>query len=304
MATRKPDPELSAADHEIDVDEASPVKPKARHQPGEGVEVNLDDEDDDVDEVTKPEAPASRQEKRRQRKAIIDENERLRQERDEALRTAQQTVGYVQGLTQQLQRPQTPQEDPLVAEEKALQAEMDRLVNESNLLERARGTPEQFADLKRRAWDFDQRKSAHLLKKAGAGQQQGPDANTQARLLLTARYPDLMQDERVFAWAQMEYNKALLEGSPNDWNTRDMVADRARERFGLTPQRRRGGDEDRAMRQKLTGTPKGGTGGPEAKGGVVRLTPKQVEEADEAYPHLPEGKRYARYAKVLQGNKA
>jgi hypothetical protein len=102
----------------------------------------------------------------------------------------------------------------------------------------------------------------------------------------------------------MEYNKALLEGSPNDWNTRDMVADRARERFGLTPQRRRGGDEDRAMRQKLTGTPKGGTGAAEPKGGVVKLSPKQVEEADAAYPHLPEAKRYARFAKVLQGKKA
>lgn len=303
MAARKAEPELSAAEREIDVDEDSPVitKPKARVQPGEGVEVDLDD---DVDEDTQPEAPVSRQEKRRQRKAIIDENERLRIRAEEAERTAQQTVGYLQGLTQQLQRPQGPQEDPLAAEEKALQAEMDRLVNESNLLERAKGTPEQFADLKKRAWDFDQRKSAFLLKKAGGGQPQGPDQNTQARLLLTARYPDLMQDERVFAWAQMEYNKALLEGKPNDWGTRDYVADLARERFGLKPQRRRGGEDDAPMRHKLQGTPKGGTGAAESKGGTIRLSPKQVEEADEAYPHLPENKRYARYAKVLQGKKA
>lgn len=293
MAARKAavEPELSAAEKEFDVDDKSP------RPAGGGVDIDLSDDDDDPDIKTDPQTPESRQEKRRQRKAILDENERLRQEAAEARAAAQHAAGFAQGLSQRVQAPSQAQEDPLAAEEKSLQAEMDRLVNESNMLERAKGTPEQFADLKKRAWEFDQRKSAFLLKKAGGGQQQA-DPNTNARLMLMARYPDLMSNDQAFYWAQHRYNQALLEGSPNDWTTRDYVADLAREKFGMKPQRRRS-NEDNAMRQKLTGTPKGGTGARETQANTIRLDDNQVEQAKAAYPHLPEKQALVRFAKVL-----
>ncbi len=301
MAARKreADPELSAAEKEFDVEDKS-VKPDKSG----GVDIDLDDAEDA--DRTPAETPESRQDRRKQRKAILDENERLRNEAAEARAAAQHAAGFAQGLSQRVQAPSQAQENPLDTEEKSLQAEMDRLVNESNMLERAKGTPEQFADLKKRAWEFDQRKSAFLLKKAGGGQQQGVPKAVIDRMQLEARYPDVMADERVFQWANLEYNKRLLKGMPNTWENRDMVADLAREEFGLRPQQQRHRrSDDAAMRQKLTGTPKGGTGAPDPQTNTVRLSDKQVDEARAAYPHLPEKQALAKYAKgLVRGQRA
>lgn len=301
MAARKreQEPELSAAEKEFDVDDKS--TPKKDKSGGVEVEIGGDDEEE-PSETTQPETPVSRQQKRRERRAIIEENERLRQEAADARAAAQHAAGYAQGLSQQARAPQQPSEDPLAREEKELLAEMDRLVAENNMLDKAKGTPEQYQDLKKRAWDFDARKTAFLAKKAGISQQ-APNRDVEARTLLMARYPDVMGDERVFQWAQMAYNQQLLEGKPNDWNTRDYVADMARERFGLKQQRRRG--DESGMREKLVGTPKGGTGAAESKPNTVRLSDKQVDEARAAYPHLKESEALAKYAKgLLRGQRA
>lgn len=285
-ATLSPDDDYTPSDAEKEADAAAL---KSLGGKG-GVEVSIDEDDDDDDE---PEAAGpSRREKRQQRKAIIDENAQLREREARARETAAQALGYAQALSQRQAAPQS-QEDPWEQERKALQAEQDLLVREFEL-KKANLTSADADDFKRRAWAFEEKKAAYHARRSQPQQQpQGP--NNEA--ILMARYPDVIAHEKANAWARLRYDQRMIETNRNDWELRDEVADEARERFGMKPKRR--DDREPAMRRKLTGMPKGGSGGGGEQPGRVQLTKDQVKEADVAYPHLPPEKRYKHFAKVI-----
>ncbi len=286
-ATLSPDDDYTPSDAEKEADAAAL---KSLGGKG-GVEVSIDEDDDDDEE---PEAAGpSRREKRQQRKAIIDENAQLREREARARETAAQALGYAQALQQRSQATQGPQADPWEEERKALQAEQDLLVREFEL-KKANLTSQEAADFKSRAWAFEEKKAAYHARRSQP-QQQAPQDN--GRMLLMARYPDIMTNERARVWAERRYDQRMIETNRNDWELRDQVVEEAREQFGMKPKRR--DDREPAMRRKLTGMPKGGSGGGGEQPGRVQLTKDQVKEADVAYPHLPPEKRYKHFAKVI-----
>ncbi len=260
------------------------------------MEVSLDDDDDDdedgdLGEPRQPNQP-SRQQKRRERKTLLDQLEQEREARGKAESAASQALGYAQGLAQQVQRAPGPTEDPLEAERKALQAEQDLLVREFEL-KKDKLTSADAQEFKERAWRFEEKKAAYLQKKTAPPQQNPTQDPT---LLLSARYPDVMSNERARAWAFNRYNQRMIETNRNDWELRDSVVEEAREMFNMKP--RRQDDREPAMRRKLAGTSKGGNGGGGGdRGNSIQLTPQQVKEADIAFPNDPN--RYRRFARHL-----
>jgi hypothetical protein len=290
MAARRaalsPDDDYTPSDAEKEADAAAL---KSLGGKG-GVEVSIDEDDDDDEE---PEAAGpSRREKRQQRRTIINENAELREREARARETAAQALGYAQALQQRVQAPTGPQADPWEEERKALQAEQDLLVREFEL-KKASLTSDDAADFKRRAWAFEEKKAAYHARRTQPQLSTGPSSES----ILMARYPDIMGDERVKAWAYNRYNQRQIETNRNDWALRDEVVEEAREQFGMKPKRR--DDREPAMRRKLTGMPKGGSGGGGEQPGRIQLTKDQVKEADVAYPHLPPEKRYKHFAKVI-----
>ena len=287
-ATLSPDDDYTPSDAEKEADAAAL---KSLGGKG-GVEVSIDEDDDDDEE---PEAPGpSRREKRQQRKAIIDENAQLREREARARETAAQALGYAQALSQRQAAPQN-QEDPWEQERKALQAEQDLLVREFEL-KKANLTSADADDFKRRAWAFEEKKAAYHARRSQP-QNQEQDQRARDQMTLMARYPDIMTNDRVRIWAERRYDQRRIETNRNDWELRDQVVEEAREQFGMKPKRR--DDREPAMRRKLTGMPKGGSGGGGEQPGRIQLTKDQVKEADVAYPHLPPEKRYKHFAKVI-----
>ncbi len=298
----------------VDEDEEKPVvEEKTAPEVTEGAEVPVDKPDDAEDDASDDQP--TREEKKRHRGALLERvkatEERLQQEsnaRAAAEARAQQADTYAREMAQRA-IPQQPQVDPLDQHEKAARAEIEFLMEKSQLLQ-AKGelTPETQKELKDRYFAANQRLNeiaAAKVQRWNQWQQQQTAPNVQAQaesaalqMRLRSEFPDVVDNPKAWAYANAEWAKILALASnpdPRDWrNVQEaMAVTRRAFKLGRPPA------PSEATRRRFSGV---GSGGAAQQTNGSRTIPKTREfqqMANAKYPGLPPEKAMAKWAQTI-----
>lgn len=259
--------------------------------------------DDDDDDEPEPEAGRPpRRERRRQRSANYNELKEKSERLERELQATREAQAHMQGLLQaNLQRPQQQQgPHPLEQDIENILREQDEFYQgyTAALPKMSEAQREQAL---RRARELEVKKGVAMARLANAqmGIGQAPQPQ-QIRAMafqeqLNMRYSDIAADPKAAELGGHIARAMFAEGKPQTWETLDEAAEETRRRLGWkstrvapkpTPQ----------TQQKFTGVSKGpGAGGSTQEARPTRISKKQAQMAEAAYPDLPPAKAHQKW---------
>lgn len=263
-------------------------------------EADDDDDDDDSPQAAETtEARPSRKERRRERSRGYNElketNERLTREIQET-RMAQ---ARMEGLMHANLRPQ--QQGPHPA-----QLEVDEALREQDEFYKAfqatlpSMNEAQKEEAARRARQLEIKKGVAMAKLANVqmGIGRGADPEQIRRLAfqeqLNMRYADIAADPRATELGGHIARALIAERGAATWEILDEAAEETRRRLGMKSSRTVPRPTE-ASKAKFVGAPKGPTGGGSGEAKPTRITKKQAQMAENAYPSLPPGKAHQKW---------
>lgn len=270
-----------SGDEELDTIEVQPVP-----------EAEDDDEDDDPEPglASKP----SRKEKRAARAAshreVTERAERLERELQETRMAQARMQGLIEANLRTQQAPSGP--DPRESRVKEVMRRQSEFY-ENYTANAANMTAEQRREASERAQELEIEKSNALFElnaaRAGYGRQQDPRMIQQqvVKAQLDARYPDIAADPRAAHVGMLIFQQMVAEGKADSWDTADLAAEETRKRLGMKGSGK-APKPTRETQARFVGAPSGprGGGGGAAPSGPIRITKKQAEMAENAYPEL------------------
>ncbi len=265
--------------------------------------VEPDDDDGDEDEgppeTRQPEQRPSRAERRRARAGNFNElkesNERLQRE----LQETRQAQARMEGLLQANMRPQQQGPHPAqLAVDEALR-EQDEFYQMFHATV-ANMTPAQKEESSRRARALEIKKGVAMAQLANAqsGVGRGADPNQIRQLAfqeqLNMRYADIAADPRAAELGGHIARALIAERGAATWEILDEAAEETRRRLGMKSTRVAPKPTERQKAQFVS-APKGAGAGSAAEAKPLRITKKQAQMAENAYPGLPAGKAHQKW---------
>lgn len=241
----------------------------------------------ETDSAKAEEARASRAEKKRERLNLMDELKSVREDNarlaNEMRALATRPV-YVQPAPEQPKDPVDDEMDRAYSDQRSLLVEFNALGEKIS--------PEQLKDYEKRSRDIEERKYRAIARREmrDSGVGRGPSEQQQAASAMQARYPEVMNNPKMKAWARGEYLKLRAEDMPDSWDTIERVMQATRTKFGIG---RRAAPSD-ADRSRHTSVGRAGASGSRGSSGF-EMTPALKKIADKAFPHIADEK--ARYQK-------
>lgn len=271
----------------------------------EPVEADTDEgDDDDDDSGSAPAADLAPRPSRKERRAaragnfneLKETNERLARE----LQETRQAQARMEGMLQaNLQRPQQQGPHPI-------DQELDRVFEEQDQFYQnysanvGKMSPEERSTAVKRARDLEIRKGELLAQRSmlRAGVGRAPDPNQIRQMAfqeqLNMRYADIAADPKATELGGHIARAMFAEGKPQTWETLDEAAEETRRRLGMKSTRVAPKPTPR-QQAPFVGTPKGPATGGGTSSGPVRITKKQAQMAESAYPSLPAAKAHQKW---------
>lgn len=269
----------------------------------EPVEPDTDDDDDDADPA--PPSPEtgrpSRQERRRQRAGNYNELKETTARLEAALQQEREARARMEGLMQaNLQQPRQ-QQGPHPAEQAVRDAmrEQDEFYKSftAQLPNMSEAQKQQAGE---RAQELEVKKGLAMTRLALAQQGigRGPDPQQIRQLAfqeqLNQTFPDIAADPKAMELGGHIARAMFAEGKPQTWETLHEAAEETRRRLGMKSTRQPPKPTER-QQARFTGASKGPTGGATAEAKPLRITKKQAQMAENAYPNLPPGKAHQKW---------
>lgn len=294
----------------LDPDEIEEIDAEAKDEAEESQETEQQEElpeNHDIDgkdlefDVSPPETPQSRKERRQNRFREANERAAALQQQLEAERQEKQQL--MQVLQQQRQPPpQQEYRDPH-------QAEVDAAYREQTLLAQeiqARGnmSPQEVEHYQERVRQAHERYTSALLdQKLSRQQQPQRDPAAVKREVLATQNPDVYGNPRALAYAEAHWKMQVARGASNtDPEVFDQAMDAARREFGMS--RRSGARRERTevdrRRYGASGRGHGAKPG-RSTGGSVTITKADKKMADQLYGNIAnERERYQKFAREVK----
>lgn len=262
-----------------------------------------DDDDDDDDEAPPQpetiESRPSRKERRRERARGYNELKETTAQLTAALQQEREARARMEGLMQANLRPQ--QQGPHPA-----QVEVDEALREQDEFYQAfttnlpRMTEAQKEEAGKRARALEIKKGLAMAKLANAqmGIARGPDPNQIRQLAfqeqLNMRYPDIAADPKAADLGGHIARALIAERGAATWEILDEAAEETRRRLGMKSTRSAPRPTE-TQKAKFVGAPKGPSGGSSGESKPIRITKKQAQMAENAYPNLAPGKAHQKW---------
>lgn len=249
-----------------------------------------------------PEVPQNRQERRRERGRLRQDNERLRQQVEDLAREQ----AYLKGVASQYPDANTlyqslnggakPQGDPYQAEIDQCLEQASRIGREYDALVASKAITVEARDrLQRELNQVEARKTEAITRRVIASQQaQAPDPQqiAQRAILLQqqARNPDVYGNAAALNYARAEYQARVAGGEPAGDDTAEEAMEAARKRFKMKPKYERG-PATQSERGRMTGVGRGASGTGAARSKGITITPTIRAIADEMFAKEPNAAR-------------
>ncbi len=297
---------------DVDDDDNKPapeVGPEPDTDKGPVVDLSEPDDAEEPGDATPP-GRQKRQDRYWMNKQQREDLERRAADAERRAELAVQQAQLIAQQAQQLSQPRdqvAPAEDPDVGRLK----ERRQLLNDKYelLVQTNRLTADAKRSMEKEAMDIDEAiidaKTEAKLRKLTANQ--APASNPQTAMVqahISMNHPDIHQE--LFKNPQMrEYadavHRQLVATGHSQWSTQtvDMVMERTAQQFRLGKHGRTAPREPSpTLRDRLSGVPRGSSGGYVEPSNSVQLTKAQKKAADLAFPHIPEKGRYKHWLKV------
>ena len=297
-------------------------KMKSRMGQAEPVDDDGDDGDDDDsgggdeyvigEEVDEDEPRQTRQERKRERGRIYQENEELKRRLSD-YQADRERLAKLEGLAQSYQ--QQMQQQALLQQQMyqsqgpdPIQQELDSIYDEQNMLyesyaalQRSNGmTADKQREYQKRARQLEERKYSAMARRnqPQQPQQQGNGAAEAIHAILRGRYSDVYDDQRALAYANAEFHRRRALGEPDSMETAESAMEAAREAFGKA-QTRRGTKSARpseGTRRRFSGPPQNqSSGGGQPTRRSMRLDASQKRMAEAMYPDIDPAKAHQKW---------
>lgn len=254
---------------------------------------------DDTDEEPVVSTAPSRQQKKQERKKLLDELEETRRANADMAQRLARIEGQQSALIQQRGTPDQTDEDPFDAELEALQAEATTAYQALQ----AKGANRTQADVdayNRKARDIEKKKLVIGARMANAQDGIRPvNPNEAIQALLRAENPDIYDNPKAFAFARNEFERMRILGQPDTRQTFEKAMAATREALNIAPPR--GAPPSDTRRRQFEGGPRGrsaGSSGGEDRSDAITMTAPLRKIARAAYPGLPEVEAYKKWAKT------
>lgn len=267
---------------------------------------DIDNEEDDDDDDSAPpqpetvEARPSRKERRRERSRGYNELKETTARLETALQQEREARARMEGLMQaNLRPPQQQGPHPVQLEVEDALREQDEFYQyfTANL---PRMTEAQKEEAGRRARALEIKKGTAMAKLANVqmGIARGPDPNQIRQLAfqeqLNMRYPDIASDPKAADLGGHIARALIAERGAATWEILDEAAEETRRRLGMKSTRAAPKPTE-ATKAKFVGAPKGPSGGSSGESKPIRITKKQAQMAENAYPTLAPGKAHQKW---------
>lgn len=268
--------------------------------------VEPDDDDPDGGEGSpeaeeRPEQRPSRTERRNQRAGNYKELKETTARLEQALQQEREARARMEGLMQANMRPPQQQQGPhpAVLEVREAMREQDEFYKAftAQLPTMTEAQKEQAAQ---RAQDLEVKKGLAMTRLAlaqqGIGQAPQPQQIRQMAFQeqLNMRYADIAADPKATELGGHIARAMFAEGKPQTWETLDEAAEETRRRLGMKSTKVAPKPTER-QQSRFVGAPKGPAAGGPAEAKPLRITKKQAQMAENAYPSLPPGKAHQKW---------
>jgi flagellar motility protein MotE (MotC chaperone) len=257
-------------------------------------EVEVEDEDEEVTPEEPVAARPSRKERRAERGAVREENERLRAreaELDAENRRLHAEAAVARAMPQQHQGP-----DPLERDIEAVDQDI-RQLHESAQANWNKWTQAERDGAQRKLREFERKKAKVYRdmdeRETGPRQPQitpEQQAANAVRYMVRQKNPDVFNDKRAYAYADAEFKKRLALGQVETPELMQECIDEARD-VVLRGSSQRSND----VKHKFTGQ-RGGPGSGGSKSTVVKATQELKAIAKAAYPQLEPAQAMQKWA--------
>ena len=313
MAKRKEEvDELEQAANDRDAKELETPEPKVRvsdaKDDDEEFEVSADDDDDD-DEPT-PERP-TRKDKRKQRgdNLVREANERAQRAEEAAAEQRALYAALINQNRQTIERlapPPVERPDPerqrLESDYNTTYEQRQALVNEHARLTAANQmTPQLHQEMSVKDRDFNRKLTGLAVRLEAPPQQRGmSQQDLQAAVAvqrLNSEHADVMGNPHAAHYFRGAYMQLRAMGKPDEWETINLAAAKARELAGMQPKGGRPAPS-RGTRAKFEGAPRSGGHGAGGGRATGRMTAELKKMAHALYgdPNKDENKRDQKFA--------